>query len=76
MRPYGRQLGGFLPLLKTCWHAGRVTLGMQGSSPDGTPIADKSQFCTARPGAKDKIRAAKRSFNKRVRQQLKRDMLD
>jgi hypothetical protein len=48
---------------------------MQGQSPTGAPSTDKTQHCESRPGAKEKIRNAKRAFKKRARQQLKREML-
>lgn len=48
---------------------------MKGQSQEGTPITDKTQHCESRPGAKEKIRNAKRAFKKRARQQLKREML-
>jgi hypothetical protein len=48
---------------------------MQGRSPNGRFIADKTQYCESRPGAKEKIRNAKRALKKRARQQLKREML-
>lgn len=49
---------------------------MMGQSPSGSLIADKTQYFESRPGAKEKIRNAKRAFKKRARQQLKREMMD
>jgi flagellar biosynthesis protein FlhB len=46
---------------------------MSGRSKSGSEIKDKTQHCESRPGAKEKIRNAKRSFKKRARQQLKRE---
>ncbi len=73
MKPYARQCGGDAPKLKTNEnHYGRHLNGsvhhLKGE------FKDKTQFCESRPGAKEKIRNAKRSYKKRARQQLKREM--
>lgn len=75
MKPYVRQCGGSPSHLSTQSHAGRHNLGVKGQSTEGMPITDKTHYCESRPGAKEKIRNAKRALKKRVRQQLKREML-
>jgi len=74
MRPYARQCGGTVDKISTQDHAGRAGYGVPGLNPQGAVIADKTQHCQARPGAKEKLRNAKRAFKKRARQKLKRDM--
>lgn len=70
MKPYARQCGGDAPKLSTNDHYGRHT-----HLPD--PLAvDKTERSESRPGAKEKIRNAKRSFKKRARQRLKKEMED
>ena len=76
MKPYARQCGGSPPPLSTQSHAGRNNLGMDGEMPTGEAIVDKTQHCESRPGAKEKIRNAKRAWKKRARQQLKQEMLN
>ena len=75
MRPYGRQLGGYLPKLSTQYHAGRYPTEMLGIKTVAS-IVDKTQYCESRPKAKDTIRQAKRSFNKRTRHLLKCDLYE
>jgi hypothetical protein len=71
MKPYARQVGGLTEKLSTQCHAGRVNLGIGKDTP-----TDKTKHCESRPGAKEKIRNAKRAFKKRTRQRLKRDLLN
>ncbi len=74
MRPYARYSGGSAPKKSTQSHAGRHNQGIERRGDAGTTIPDKTSCCSSRPGAKEKIRNARRADKKRTRQRLKREM--
>ncbi len=72
MKPLARETKkSSWPKYSTDDHAGRNN---KGPHPDN--IKDKTFYCKARPGAKEKIRNANRAAKKRGRQRLKRQLLE